>query len=404
MRLIVVAASLLCLCMSACVVIQKLRTPAVVRIKGISAGFEVGTIARTETGQVVSFAELIADLEGVRIVYVGERHSNEAHHDVQLRILKALHEKDSTLLVGMEMFVSSDQHALDQWSAGQLDEETFLKAVRWEEKWKFAFSLYRAILGFIREESLKVVAVNVPRAIVEKVARVGLDGLLDEERDQIAQEVDTSGEEHRTYVESAFSVHESDEISAFESFYEAQCVWEDSMAEAISRALNNQRMVVITGNGHIAYKFGIPNRAFKRTKASFRTVMPLAVGTEVERDVADYIWVTPAERLAPRSGLCPGGPRRPVVGVQVKTLDQGKGVLIVGVMPKGPAACAGIKPQDIVVAIDGKPVSRLSDLHNAIAGTKGASTFLFRIDRQGKPLELTVHIEKTNATRTEVSP
>jgi len=380
-----------------CAVIQKLKMPTVLRIKGVSEGFETGTIVHTETGQVVSFEELMADLEGVRIVYVGERHSNEAHHDVQLRILKALYEKDPTLLVGMEMFVSSDQHALDQWSAGQLDEETFLKEVGWEEKWKFDFALYRAILDFIREESLKVVAVNVPRSIVETVARVGLDGLSDEERDQIAQEVDTSTEEHRTYVQSAFDTHESDEISAFEFFYEAQCVWEDSMAEAISRALNNKRMVVITGNGHIAHKFGIPYRAFKRTKASFRSVMPLAVGTEVERDVADYIWVTPTERLAHRSRLCAGGPRRPVVGIRLKTLDQGKGVLIKDVMPKSPAARAGIKPQDILVAIDGNPVSRLSDLHNAIAGSKGASTFLFKIDRQGKLMELTVQIKKTNS-------
>ncbi|HID30215.1 MAG TPA: PDZ domain-containing protein, partial [Desulfobacterales bacterium] len=70
----------------------------------------------------------------------------------------------------------------------------------------------------------------------------------------------------------------------------------------------------------------------------------------------------------------------------------------------GPAVRAGVKPQDILVAVDGKPVSRLSDLHNAMAGTTGASTFLFRIDRQGKLLELTVHIEKTSATRTEASP
>lgn len=398
MRLIIVAASIfLCMYVSACGVIKKLRMATVVRIKGISEGFEIGTIVCTETGQVVSFEELMADLEDVRIVYVGERHSNEAHHDVQLRILKAFYEKDPALLVGMEMFVSSDQHALDQWSAGRLDEETFLKEVGWEEKWKFDFALYREILDFIRKNSLKVVAINVPRSIVEKVARMGLDGLSDKERDQIAQEVDTSAEEHRTYVESAFGTHESDEISAFESFYEAQCVWEDSMAEAISRALNNKRMLVITGNGHIAHKFGIPNRAFKRTKAPFRTVMPLAVGTEVERDVADYIWVTPAERLADLSGLCPGGPRRSVVGIRLKTLDQGKGVLIVDVMPKSPAARAGIKPQDTLVAIDGNPVSHLSDLHNAVAGTKGASTFLFKIDRQGKLLELTVRTKKTNS-------
>jgi uncharacterized iron-regulated protein len=398
MRLLIIAASVsMYLFVSGCAVMQKLKTPTVVRIKGISEGFKVGTIVRTETGQIVSFEELMADLEGVRIVYAGERHDNQAHHDVQLKILRALQEKDPTLLVGMEMFVKSDQHALDQWSAGRLDEETFLKEVDWEKKWKFDFALYCAILNFIREKSLKVVAVNAPRQIVKKVARVGLDGLSGEEREQIAQHVDTSGEEHRAYVESAFSAHEFDEISAFAFFYEAQCVWEDSMAEAISRALNNKRVVVITGNGHIAYKFGIPHRVFKRTKVSFRTVMPLNVGTEVERDVADYIWVTPAERQAQGNGLCPGMPRRPMLGIRLKTLDQGKGVLIESVMPKSPAAQAGLKPQDILVAIDGNSVSRLSDLHNAIAGSKGASDFVFKIDRQGRIMELPVHIEKASS-------
>jgi uncharacterized iron-regulated protein len=397
MRLLIIAVSVsMYMFVSGCVVMQMLKTSTVVRIKGISEGFKIGTIVRTETGQVVSFEELMADLEGVRIVYAGERHDNQAHHDVQLRILRAFQEKDPTLLVGMEMFVRSDQHALDQWSEGRLDEETFLKEVDWENKWKFDFALYRDILDFIREKSLKMVAVNAPRQIVEKVARVGLDSLSGKEREQIAQQVDTSVEEHRAYVESVFSTHEFDEINAFESFYEAQCVWEDSMAEAISRALNNKRVVVITGNGHIAYKFGTPNRAFNRTKASFRTVMPLNVGTEVERDVADYIWVTPAESQAHGHGLCPAIPKRPVLGVRLKALDQGKGVLIESVMPKSPSAQAGIKPQDILVAIDGNSVSRLSDLHNAIAGSKGASDFVFKIDRQGRIMELPVHIEKTS--------
>ena len=397
MRFVILTACVfLCVSVSSCAMIQKLKMPTVVRIKGVSDGFEIGTIVHSESGQVVSFDELMADLEVVRVVYVGERHCNQVHHDVQLRILKALHEKDPVLLVGMEMFEGSDQHALDQWSSGQLDEESFLKEVGWDEKWRFDFAIYRPILEFIREKSLKVVPLNVPRSIVEKVARVGLGGLSKEERDQIAHEVDTSREEHRTYVESVFGTHESDEVKTFDFFYEAQCVWEDSMAEAISRAPNNKQVVVITGNGHIAYKFGIPDRLFKRTKGPFRTVMPLVVGTEVKRDVADYIWVTPAERFVHRSGLRPGTSKRPVIGIRLKAGEQGKGLLILNVIPESPAARAGIKKQDILVAIDGNPVSSLSDIHNAIAGAKGVSRFQFKIDRDGKLLELPVRIKRKN--------
>ena len=80
---------------------------------------------------------------------------------------------------------------------------------------------------------------------------------------------------------------------AFDDFYAAQSVWEDAMAEAIARNLNGDMMVVLAGNGHIQYNYGIPDRAFRRTDAPFRTIFLAEVGSEVALDVADFIWVTP---------------------------------------------------------------------------------------------------------------
>ncbi|NVM24004.1 MAG: ChaN family lipoprotein [Desulfobacterales bacterium] len=365
--------------------LQKLRTPTQVRIKGLPAGFEIGAIVRPETGDVLSFDQLLADLETARIVYVGETHTNETHHYVQLKILKALFERWGDTSVGMEMFEASYQDVLDQWSRDLLDEASLLEGVDWENTWTFDFSLYRPILDFIRMESLTVVGLNVPGAIVDKVAREGLDSLSEEERGRIAREIDTSHERHRAYVKEVFERHESDDLKEFNFFYEAQCVWDDSMAQTIAEALNNNRVVVLAGNGHIAYKFGIPDRAYGRTRASFRTVMPVAVGTEVESDVADYIWVT--HRQMPR-------PRRPVVGIRLEAMDNGKGVLIKGVIEKSPAALAGIKAQDILLAVDGRPITSLMDVHKAMAGAKRAPTHVFRIERQGETLELTIRLKK----------
>jgi hypothetical protein len=50
---------------------------------------------------------------------------------------------------------------------------------------------------------------------------------------------------------------------------------------------------VLAGNGHIQFKYGIPDRAFSRTDEAFRTIYPAPVGDVVELDIADYIWVTP---------------------------------------------------------------------------------------------------------------
>jgi S1-C subfamily serine protease len=63
---------------------------------------------------------------------------------------------------------------------------------------------------------------------------------------------------------------------------------------------------------------------------------------------------------------------RAELGVQVVTvLDQADaplGVGIVVVSPGGPAAAAGIKPGEIITAIDGSPVHTTADLTGALAG------------------------------------
>jgi len=51
-------------------------------------------------------------------------------------------------------------------------------------------------------------------------------------------------------------------------------------------------MVVLAGNGHIQFKYGIPDRAYSRTGISFRTIYTAPAGDVVELAVADYIWVT----------------------------------------------------------------------------------------------------------------
>lgn len=52
-----------------------------------------------------------------------------------------------------------------------------------------------------------------------------------------------------------------------------------------------------------------------------------------------------------------GGPRRAVLGVQIEADPGSKGVRVLSVSPGGPAAEAGLKDRDIIVALDGEPLS-----------------------------------------------
>jgi uncharacterized iron-regulated protein len=246
-------------------------------------------------GRIVDMASMIADLRQARIVYVGERHSDDCHHAWQLRILRELHREDPMLVLGMEMFDSTYQPVLDSWTAGRLDRQSFLEQVHWYANWRFPFDLYEAILDFARDQQIRLVGLNLPFHIPRKIAVGGIENLSPEEKQHIADDIDTSNAAHRAYIRDIYEMHELRRgMDRFEYFYLAQCAWEDTMAANVVRYSMGRKMMVIAGNGHIIRKFGIPDRAYRRDGASFRTVYLAAAGSEVETDFADYIIVTEA--------------------------------------------------------------------------------------------------------------
>ncbi len=251
-----------------------------------------GTILDAAADRPITFDALIERLSGVRVVYVGEQHTNPAHHAVQLRIIQALARRWTDTQVGMEMFARTYQPRLEQWAAGEWDWPTFLREVHWYANWKFDDTLYRDILDFVRENRLKLAGLNIPFDLPSKIAIGGIDSLLPRDRAMLPERIDLSNAAHRDYVKSISEMHAFPGRGDFENFYAAQCAWEDGMAHAIAERLGNSRMVVLAGNGHIIRKFGIPDRAFARTGASFLTVYLAATGETIENDIADFIWIT----------------------------------------------------------------------------------------------------------------
>jgi serine protease Do len=68
----------------------------------------------------------------------------------------------------------------------------------------------------------------------------------------------------------------------------------------------------------------------------------------------------------------------------LKALGYDHGVVVGEVISGGPAATAGLKPEDIVVSIDGKPVKDGDDLVARIADTPVGNTVTLTIDRNGQ--------------------
>lgn len=263
--------------------------------------FAPDTIVETGKGAAIDTDALIENLSAAPMVFVGEKHTNVDHHQFQLETIKRLHARNGRLVVAMEMFDRTYQNVLDDWSQNRLTEEAFLRRSHWRANWKFNYALYKPILDYLRKEKIRLVGLNIPFHIPRKVFIGGLDSLTPADQRLLPKTIDTTQPDHRKYLNDTFKEHRFHAKANFEYFYEAQCLWEDTMAETVDRHLEDgTQMVVIIGNGHILRHFGVPDRAARRSGKAFKTIYQADVDETMAPADADFIRVGRPDERAPR--------------------------------------------------------------------------------------------------------
>ncbi len=78
---------------------------------------------------------------------------------------------------------------------------------------------------------------------------------------------------------------------------------------------------------------------------------------------------------------------------QAFNLKSGQGAVIAQVLEGSPAARAGVRAGDIVLAVNGQPVRSANELRNAIGMMRRGTTAQLDLLREGRPLKLSVKIE-----------
>lgn len=353
-------------------------------------------IFKLPEGEKKSFHQMMDDLQEARVIFIGESHDQMEHHQIQWKVLKDLLARGRAVAVGMEMFEKRQQPILDRWSQGLLSEEEFLKEVEWEKTWSMDYQLYRSILEGAKAYHLKVIGLNVERELVRKVAKHGIEKLAPEDKLKLP-EIDLSDKDHLAYVKMIYRDHQGGSAETFEHFYQAQTLWDEGMAETLSQFLNSSEgsgktVVVITGSGHIVYDFGIPKRFYRRTPLPYRSLV-LKTWKEnlaedlshpgISKPIGDYLWIThpsPLEKKRPRLGLV------------LKEQTEGPGILIERVLERTPAEKAGLLAGDQLLAIDGKEISNLKDIHDAVVQKGRGKEILMTIFRDGLKKEIPVNL------------
>ncbi len=324
-----------------------------------------------EISTLKTLPDVMTHVADKKIVYVGENHDQVSNHVVELEVIKDLHRRGKTIAVGMEMFQRPFQKVLDEYIEGKIDEREFLKGTQYFKRWGFDYNLYRPILLFTRSEKIPVVAINQRQEIVDKVFRSGLDSLSEEERKFIPSGMDFSDEAYKERLKKVFQEHENFGAKNFNFFYEAQILWDETMAESIDEFLKTHptyQMVVLAGNGHLAYGSGIPKRTARRNEFNYALILN---DTHLKKDIADYVFF-------------PGaivGETSPKLMVLL-TEERGK-VEVAGFPSESNSEKAGIRVGDIIVSIDQAPIHGIDDLKIDLLSRKRGEKVNVRVLRKG---------------------
>jgi uncharacterized iron-regulated protein len=370
--------------------------------KDREAALVLDGITDTSTSDVVTPSELAARLDGVKLLFVGESHTDVEFHEVQLRVLQELHKRGRQVLVGLEMYPAPEQASLDRWNGDKaLTEEAFLAESHWYKNWGYHWNYYRDIFFFARANGIRMFGVNLPRAAVQTIRMKGFDALPPDQRALLPERVDVENAEHqklfRAFFGSEDSLHGNMPEPMFQAMFRAQCAWDAAMGWNALQALKKHGgekaiMVVLIGAGHVAYGLGAERQAKLWFDGKTATVIPVPIAeqaadtpvSKVQASYANFVW-----------GLPPStDPLYPSVGISTPEQKSGKRYKVIMVAKESPAEAAGFKTGDELVSIDGTPYTDKETVNRLMSEKRWGDTVVYKVMRNGQEQTLTAYLRR----------
>lgn len=297
-------------------------------------------VYRSGAKRFEDFESMLADVSKADVVFLGEQHDDPGTHRLERAALEGIARRRGQVILALEMFERDAQPKLDDYLAGKTTEADFLKNAR---PWPKYTSDYRPLVELAKAKGWPVVGGNVPRRLASLVGRkglIGVDSLPAADRTLIAAQLTCPRDEYyeRFKKEMGDMSGHGQKITPEEAaamigrFYDAQCVKDETMAEAIAaaRAKSPDAVVVhVNGAFHSDYRMGTAQRAKRRlegTRIAVISFVPVedldaADGRKI-RKLGDYVVftlkppappkpLTPPKASAPPASTAPATPPRP---------------------------------------------------------------------------------------------
>jgi uncharacterized iron-regulated protein len=245
----------------------------------------------TNAGRWVGFDALVRRASAADLVFFGEQHDDPVTHAAELALLAGVAERRPNIVLSLEMFERDVQDPLDAYLQGRSTEAVFLAAAR---PWERYTTDYRAMVELARARGWPVVASNAPRRLASAVSRAGiqvLDTVPAADRRWLAAAHDCPRDDDyfRRFAEQMKDHGSGGPSPSTDSaalarmtnrFYDAQCVKDEAMGDAVAAAWRRagRGAIVVHYDGAFHSDFGLGTTARARRRApGARTLVVSAV-------------------------------------------------------------------------------------------------------------------------------
>lgn len=226
-------------------------------------------------GTLASTAELLDQVTPGTILLLGEQHLTAVHSTQHVAVLESLRAKGLKVSVGMEFVAYPFQNQCNLWRTGAIDEETFLREVGWG---KMGVEFYRRQMLFPDyAQGEWLIALNAPRSLTSRIAKVGVEKLTEDEKSILPPNfvLGNSGYFERFKKSIGHVPDPQKELN----YFAAQSAWDDTMAwKAVDfiRSHPDQVLVIVVGEFHVQYGGGLPDRLRARLNGADHRVISVS--------------------------------------------------------------------------------------------------------------------------------
>jgi uncharacterized iron-regulated protein len=242
----------------------------------------------------------LEDLAKARVIYLGERHTLQRHHELQARIVADLAKQGVSLVVGLEQIEAVQQPLVDKFNSKEFDFDKLAEAIQWAKRWH-NYRQYRPALEAAQKAGAPVLGLNARSEVIRQIARSGgVEKLPPEIRKELPADLQLQDPPYEKLLNMQMMVHMAATAERLRPMIEAQMARDETMAATLAAYLRSEpgqkrTAVVLCGAGHAMYGLATVQSLRRRIPGVRDRIVLFSESGDVKLSAADKAASRPIE-------------------------------------------------------------------------------------------------------------